>query len=180
MKNFEYKALLFVAICAVVIGYPFFTIKYFETHLAIIIVWKYFLLPIFIILTIVCPVFYFKKMKSLDKRQVSKIKQRLKDFISICMIILFITLLLFSAAFSLVITTNKWFGNSELVMIKEPVIKYHPYTTKHGKLIHYINFVNPKSKDTIINFQVFRNYKKGEIFEKEMKCGAWGILYSTE
>jgi hypothetical protein len=28
--------------------------------------------------------------------------------------------------------------------------------------------------------EVYRKYEIGEVFEKEMKYGAWGILYSTE
>ena len=89
------------------------------------------------------------------------------------------TLILFGITFSLIITTNKLFGNSENVKIIETVEKYEPYTTKNGRLRHYIDFRNPKTQETI-HLEVYREYYVGEIFEKEMKYGAWGILYSTE
>ncbi len=59
------------------------------------------------------------------------------------------------------------------------VEEYKPYTTKNGRLRHYINFENPKNQE-LINLEVYRKYEVGEIFEKEMKYGYWGILYSTE
>ena len=75
--------------------------------------------------------------------------------------------------------TNKFFGKSESVKINESVEKYEPYITKNGRLRHYIDFRNPKTQE-IIHLEVYREYYVGEIFEKEMNYGAWGILYSTE
>ncbi len=87
--------------------------------------------------------------------------------------------ILFGIAFSLIISTNKFFGKSESLKINERVYKYESYITKHGRLKHYIDFKNPKTQE-IIHLEVYREYYVGEIFEKEMKYGLWGILYSTE
>jgi len=175
MEKWKYKYLLFILICSVIIGYPFFTIKYFESHTALKIVAKYLLLPIFIVLLIVGPKFYFKKVKPLDKEPESK----LKDFFSIAFMLICATALFFFISFSLIITTNKLFASSETVNIKESVTRYYTDLTKHGRLRHYIEFKNPKTGETI-NLEVYRKYETGEVFEKEMKYGAWGILYSAE
>ena len=60
MEKWKYKYLLFILICSIIIGYPFFTIKYFESQTALKIAAKYLLLPILIILLIIGPKFYIK------------------------------------------------------------------------------------------------------------------------
>lgn len=180
MERWQYKALLIILFITIIIGYPFFAIKYFETQTAIIIVWRYFLLPIFIVSALASPFFYFKKVKPLDKEVISKRKEKARDIVTITLIVITTTFISFGITFSLIITTNKWFGNSETLIIKETVLNYQSNFTKNGRLRHYIKFLNPISNDTIRNFEVFRSYEKGEIFEKEMSYGAWGILYAVE
>ena len=175
MENWKSKVWLFIIISAVIIGYPFFTIKYFETLTAFKLAAKYFLIPIIIILIIIGPKFYFKNVKPLNK----KVKEKISDFFSITFMIICLTGLFFFISFSLIITTNKFFGKSDIVKIKEPVEKYEPYITKNGRLRHYIDFKNPKTQKKI-HIEVYRKYYVGEIFEKEMKYGAWNILYSTD
>ncbi len=179
MKNWKFNVILFYIVCAIIIGYPFFSIKYFETQSALRITAKYLLLPIFISLLIFGPKFYFKKVKPLDNRKDSKLKIILRDIFSIMFMIICATGLFFGIAFSLIITTNKFFGTPEYILIKEPVQNYQPYITKNGRLRHYIDFRNPKTQEKI-RLEVYRKYREGEIFEKEMKYGFWGILYSTE
>lgn len=175
MEKWKYKYLCFIIICSIIIGYPFFTIKYFESHTALKIAAKYWLPPIFIVLLIIGPKFYIKKVKPLDNKPSSKFR----DFFSIAFMIICATGLFFSISFSLIITTNKWFSKSETVKIKEPVTKYYTDITKNNRLRHYIEFTNPKTGKKI-SLEVYRKYETGEVFEKEMKYGAWGILYSTE
>jgi hypothetical protein len=164
----------------VIIGYPFFAIKYFETSTALKITAKFLLIPIIIILLIFGPKFYYKKVKPLDSSiPKNKFKEKARDMISIFMMIICSTGVLFGIAFSLIITTNKIFGKSEIVKINEIVEKYEPYMTKNGRLRHYIDFRNPKTQESI-HLEVYREYYVGEIFEKEMNYGAWGILYSTK
>lgn len=179
MERWKYRILLAIIALAIIIYYPFFTIKYFETQKALIIVWRYFSFPIFVILSILCPLLYFKKVKPLDKAVLSKRKEKARDIVSIGLMIIVATFVCFGCAFSLIIATNKWFDKSNSVLVKTRVIRYHPDITKHGKLNHFIDFVNPETKDTIVNFNVYRSYKAGEIFEKELHSGAWGILYAT-
>ena len=180
MEKWKSNVWLIIIICAVIIGYPFFAIKYFETSTALKIVVKYFLLPIVIFLLIYGPKFYYRSVKPLDNKiPKNNFKEKAGDLASIFMMIICSTGILFGISFSLIITTNKLFGKSESVKINERVEKYEPYITKNGRLRHYIDFRNPKTQQ-IIHLEVYREYYVGEIFEKEMKYGAWGILYSTE
>ncbi|MCZ8296910.1 MAG: hypothetical protein O9297_06790 [Flavobacterium sp.] len=121
MEKWKHKYLVFILICSFIIAYPFFTIKYFETYTALKITAKYFLLPIFIILLMVGPKFYLKKVKPLDKQPESKVR----DFFSITFMTICATGLFFFMTYSMVITTNKFLGNSEKVKIKQPVTKYY-------------------------------------------------------
>lgn len=109
----------------------------------------------------------------------SKAKEKVRDIFSIIMAIIWFTMILCGIAFSSIITTNKFLGKSEIVMVKEPVERYEPYITRNGRLRHYIDFKNPRT-DRTIHIEVYRRYNVGETFEKEMNYGFWGILYSTE
>jgi len=180
MKNWKLNIWLILIISAVVISYPFFAIKYFETLTALKITANLFLAPIILGLLIFAPKFYYKKVKPLDNNiPKNKFKEKARDIFSIFMMIIFSTGILFGITFSLIITTNKLFGKSESIKINQSVEKYEPYITKNGRLRHYIDFRNPKTQE-IIHLEVYREYYVGEIFEKEMNYGAWGILYSTE
>jgi hypothetical protein len=180
MKNWKLNIWLILIISAVVISYPFFAIKYFETLTALKITANLFLAPIILGLLIFAPKFYYKKVKPLDNNiPKNKFKEKARDVFSIFMMIISFAGILYGIAFSLIITTNTFIGRSEIVKISETVEKYEPYITKYGRLRHYIEFRNPKTQETI-HLEVYRKYYVGEIFEKEMSYGAWGILYSAE
>ena len=180
MEKWKSKIWLILIICAVIIGYPFFATKYFETSTALKITTKFLLIPIIIVLLIFEPKFYYKKVKPLDNNILkNKSKEKVRDIFSIFIMIICSAGILFGIAFSLIITTNKFLGKSEIVKINEKVEKYEPYITKYGRLKHYIDIRNPKTQETI-HLEVYREYYVGENFEKEMNYGAWGILYSTE
>ena len=73
MEKWKSNVWLILIICAIIIGYPFFTIKYFETSTALKITAKYLLIPIIVFLIIFGPKFYYKNVKPLDK-EIKKIK----------------------------------------------------------------------------------------------------------
>ncbi|WP_343606541.1 hypothetical protein [Fluviicola sp.] len=180
MKKWQLKVFLSLIICAGIISYPFFTIKYFETSTALLITAKYLLIPIILLLSLFGPRFYYRKVKPLDHNiPKNKLKAKARDIISIVMMIIFTSGILFGMAFSLIITTNKFLGKSEVVTIKEPVITYSISAKKNGNPRHYIEFLNPKTGKRV-ELEVYRKYEVGELFEKRMKYGAWGILYATK
>jgi hypothetical protein len=78
---------------------------------------------------------------------------------------------------STIITTNAYLEPQKEIRISETVIEYEPYTTKNGRLRHYITFKNPVDNQ-IIRLEVYRKYEVGKTFTKTMKLGKWGQLYS--
>lgn len=177
--DWKIKVWIFLIISAFLIGYPFFAIKYLETETAFRITTKYFLGPCLLILILYGPRFYFKKAKPLDKFQTnSKFKEKSRDVMSILMMIGCSCFLFCGIFFSLLITTNS-FGHSQKVVINEVVKKYNSEIMKNGRLRHYVDINNPLTNQ-IIHLEVYRVYKKGEVFRKEMNYGFWNILYSKE
>ena len=178
--HWKIKVIVFYIVAGFIIAYPFFSIKYFETFVALKMTLKFSLTPIVILLLLFGPKFYYKKIKPLDTSiPKSRSKEKARDIFAMIMAIIWFAMIFCGIAFSLVITTNKFLGKSEIVKIREPVEKYEPYITKYGRLRHYIDFKNPRTNNTI-HLEVYRRYNVGETFEKEMNYGFWGILYSTK
>src|SRR5690606_5750192 len=117
--HWKIKVILFYIVAGFIIGYPFFSIKYFETFIALKITLKFFLPPIVILLLLLGPKFYFKKVKPHDMAiPKSKAKEKARDIFAIVMAIICFTMILCGIAFSSIITTNKYLGKSEIVMVK--------------------------------------------------------------
>ena len=172
-KN-KVKIVLFIS--AIIIAYPFFTISYFEIEVPRKMVTTYFLAPILVLYLLLVPRFYFKKVKPLDRYQAkSKMKGKLREIYSIIMMILCGVGITLGIFFSLIVTTNSF--HSSRIKIREVVLNYEPYTTRLGRLRHYIDIINPKTKNKI-HLEVYREYQIGALFEKDMYDGVWGILYS--
>ena len=105
MEKWKSNVWLIIIVCSVIIGYPFFAIKYFETLTAFKITVNFFLIPIIILLLVFGPKFYYKSVKPLDKDiPKNKFKEKARDVFSIFMMIICSTGILFGIAFSLIIT----------------------------------------------------------------------------
>lgn len=177
MRNGTYIVYSIILFCGFIIAYPFFAFKYFESQIALYYTSKYFLIPIFILVTIVSPILYYKKIRNLKIKPT--IKSKIENVFVCILMIISITAVLFGMIFSIIITTNVYFGKSEKVFIKKEVLKYFTNTTKHGRVIHYIEFRDPK-ENYRVQLEVYREYEKGEIFTKEMYYGYWGIMFSKK
>ena len=109
--HWKIKTLILIIISAILIGYPFFAIRYFETEIPLKITLTYFLPPILVLLLIFSPGFYFKKVKPLDNFHTdSKIKEKTRDILSIVMMILCSGGVFFGIFFSLIVTTNSFYN----------------------------------------------------------------------
>ena len=161
-------------------------IKYFETISPNVIALTYFT-PFIVITTIILgPIFYFKKVITVDhdlKRQkkagtISKRKEKVRHFFSIFMMIIWTNLILYGLTFSLIVTTNMLLEPT-VVQVNEPILNYQYSLSKNGKKSHYIKIKHP-TKNEIIELRVYQDYNEGELFTKAMKIGKWGILYSEK
>ena len=180
LSSFKKWTIVYFLICSVIGWYPFFAIKYFETHKALATTTKYFLPIITLVAIPVMTKFYFKYLKQLDTsfKLKSRTKEKWTDFFNCFLIILVVIATFFGMTFSTIITTNA-LGNSKSITLKETVQDYYTSTDKYGKTRLYIKFLNPVDKE-VVTLEVYRQYNIGDTFEKEMKIGRWGILYSTD
>lgn len=77
---------------------------------------------------------------------------------------------------SIIILTNAYFGDSQTINLSAKVVDY--YTTKgKGRTRHYIKIQDQKL-DRIIELKVDRPYQVGQVFNKSMQIGQWGLLYA--
>ncbi|WP_116789254.1 hypothetical protein [Flavobacterium psychrotrophum] len=175
----SFKFIIGLLICAVIIAFPFFTIKYFEITPIYIIILRYFFIPICILTTIVYIFIYIKKLRKYNKPTQSRIKRLLQDIVNMILAIFILTILFSQIVFSLVIMSNIYLPGGIKLNIDQPVIAYRKGTTKNGRVTHDIKFIDPEINDTI-SLAVQREYKTGEHFTKKMYRGKWGILYSKD
>lgn len=180
MKNhIVLKIIGLQVLIAGLIAFPFFRIKYFETGSTNEIILNYLIYPILITSVVLILYLYFKHLRKLNEKTNSKMKKFLQDFFSITLLSLFSSGILYGLILSAIITSNAYLKPLSSIIINEPVIEYEPYTTRYGRLRHYIKFENPQTKRPY-RIEVFREYKVGEVFSKEMKIGRWNQIYSFE
>jgi len=191
LENLKIKLIIFYLISGIIIGYPFFAFKFFETHNALVTTAKYFLPPILLLTVIGVPYLYSKyllkydrilysnNLKKSGKRPISKTKKNIGIVVMYFFLILMFSGIFFGICYSTIITSNAYLGTSQSVLINETVQSYYTHTDRYGKLRHYIKFYSPIDK-RIIEMQVYRQYNIGDKFEKEMKIGKWNILYSKD
>ena len=173
------KTIVIQILIAVLIAFPFFRIKYFDTFSFLLIIYHYFLIPIILVAIVWTLFWYFKHLRRLNKPTNSKFKIIARDIIMV-VILTFVDFLIISGlTLSALITTNAYLRPQRTITINEPVIKYEPYVNKQGRLQHYITFKNP-TDDSLIRLEVYRPYNVGETFQKEMRIGKWGLLYSMD
>lgn len=163
--------------CAVIIGYPFFAINYFEILPAYEILWEHCVVPVTMCTITFFTFFYFKKLRKYNPSTKSKVKRIAQDIINPLFGSLACAAVISAIAFSVIITTNTWLGKNEPVTINSPVITYSKGTTRYGRTTHHITFIDASTNDTI-SLGVYRQYEAREVFTKTLYRGKWGILYS--
>ncbi len=68
-------------------------------------------------------------------------------------------------------------GNSKEIYISSKILNTKFSHTKNGRLRHYISFYNEKI-GYVKDLEVYSKYQKGDNFNKKMKIGSLGLLYS--
>ena len=181
INDFKKWTVVYFVICSIIGWYPFFAIEYFETYKALVTTTRYFLPIITVVAVPVMTKFYFRHLKKLNANYKFKshTHEKWADFVNCFLIILVVTATFFAMTYSTIITTNAYIGNSDKILIQETVQDYFTSTSAYGATRRYIKFYNPIDNE-VITLEVYRQYNIGEIFEKEMKIGRWGIIYSKD
>jgi hypothetical protein len=84
----------------------------------------------------------------------------------------------FAATLSIIILTNAYMGEIRKINLNATIVDYYTSTSR-GQTRHYIK-IQDQQLDRIIELKVQSPYQIGETFEKTMKIGKWGLLYSEK
>lgn len=168
ISNFQ-RGLFITAIIIFVIAYPFFSISYFQTDKLISFYLKFIIIPISFVL-----LFIVYKNKTTFFLNLNNLLQK---SILVLIFILFSNLVLSLLFVSISIIINCNIGSSEEIDINSEILDAKNSYTKNGRLRHYISFQDEKV-GYIKDLEVYENYQKGDNFNKKMKIGSLGLLYS--
>jgi len=79
---------------------------------------------------------------------------------------------------SLIILTNAYIGSSRTINLNAKIVDYYTLTSK-GRTKHYIK-IQDQQLERIIDLKVQEPYQVGQSFNRTMKIGKWGLLYSEK
>jgi hypothetical protein len=138
---------------------------------------KYFALPILIVMTPSCYFIYLKYIRQLEKKEYkSKIWTQFRTIFRIFILTLAMTGIFMGTTISVIILTNAYIGDSKTININAKIVDYYTLKRK-GQKRHYIK-IQDKKINRIIELKVQLPYQVGQTFNKTMKIGKWGLLYS--
>jgi hypothetical protein len=173
------KTIGIMMLIACYILFPFIKIKYFETLSSLKFIYHYLLIPILCFAALGTIIVYIKYLRKLNKKTNSKVKIVLQDLFTTGLLTSIVSAILLGMTVSTIVTTNAYCGQSKEVRITAQVLDYSTNTTRWGRIRHRIKFINSYDQ-SMINLEVYRRYEIGEKFEKDMKIGIWGQLYSID
>ena len=171
------KTIGIMVLIACYISFPFFRIKHFETLTALKFIYHNLLIPIACFAALGTIIVYIKYLRRLNPKTNSKVKVVFQDLFTILFLTGIVSAILIGMSVSTIVTSNAYCGQSKDVRIIGTVVDYSENTTKWGRLRHRIKFINSYDQ-TMTDIEVYRKYEVGEEFNKNMKIGKWGQLYS--
>jgi hypothetical protein len=168
ISNFQ-KGLLISVVVMFLIAYPFFTISYFQTDKLISFYLTFICIPITFVLLFI--IYRNKKIFFLN------LNNLIQKSVLLLIFILFSNLIISLLFVSIATIVNCNIGSSEEIYINSKILKTNSSYTKNGKKRHYISFYNEKA-GYVEDLEVYDKYQKGDNFNKKMKIGSLGLLYS--
>lgn len=155
---------------------PFTSFEFIETDLASEWTRRYFIFPILLVLAPMSYFIYLKLLKQHEgKRYKSKTWTNLRSAFRIFILTLGLTGIFYGTTLSLILLTNAT-GDIKTINLHATVIEYHT-TRNRGRLSHYIK-IQDENLNRIVELKVHRPFQVGQQFDKVMKIGQWGLLYS--
>jgi|SRR5690554_262932 len=178
-RQFQTTFFIIIGICILIIILSFTSFDFIEVNTAIDWTMKYFALPILIIMTPTSYFVYLKFIRQLETKEYkSKIWTLLRTIFRITILTLAMTMLFTVTVLSSIILTNAYIGDSRTINLNAKVVDYYTLTNR-GQTRHYIK-IQDQQLDRIVKLKVFEPYLIGQQFNKAMKIGKWGLLYSEK
>ncbi len=178
-RQFQTTFYIVIGLCILTIILSFTLFDFIEVDTATNWTMKYFALPILIIMIPISYFVYLKFIRQHEKKEYkSKVWTHLRTIFRITILTLAMTMLLIGTVLSSIILTNAYLGDSKTVSLNANIVDY--YTTKNRGRTNYYIEIQDQQLDRIIKLKVYEPYQVGQQFNKTMKVGKWGLLYSEK
>lgn len=178
-RQFQIVFYTIIGFCTLTIVLSYILFDYMEAGTAMDWSIKYFALPLFIVMLPSCSFIYIRFSRPFEKKKYnSKLRVQLRTVFRISIFTLSMTLFFVGTTFSLIILTNAYSGESRAIHLNAKVVGYYTLRNK-GRKRHYIK-IQDQQIDRIIELKVQDSYEIGQTFNKTMKIGKWGLIYSEQ
>lgn len=137
---------------------------------------RYFPFPIVVVMFLLSNYIYTQFLIHVDtKYYASKFWIKLRTMFRILVLTFGLTIVSFGVTLSSILLTNAYFGNSK-ISVYSPVLEYHESRHK-GILNRYVTIYVPQLKRKV-ELKVNKPFEEGELYEKQLYLGYWGLLYT--
>ena len=178
-RQFQTIFYIIIGLCILTIVLSFTAFDFIEVDTATSWTMKYFALPILIVMLPSCYFIYLRFIRQHEKKEYKKrIWTHLRTVFRIFILTLAMTGIFIGTTLSMIILTNAYIGDSRTINLNAEIVDYYTLTSK-GRTRHYIK-IQDKQVDRIIDLKVQHPYEIGAAFNKTMKIGKWGLLYSEK
>lgn len=178
-RQFQIIFFAILGLCILTIILSFTSFDFIEVDTATSWTMKYFALPILVVMTPSCYFIYLRFIRQHEtKEYISKIWTQLRTIFRIFILTLAMTGIFIGTTLSIIILTNAYYGDSKTINLNAKIVDYYILRRK-GRTRHYIK-IQDHQLDKIIDLKVQGPYQVGQIFNKTMKIGKWGLLYSEK
>ena len=168
-----------IGICILTMIISFTSFDILEVDIPFKWTMKYFSLPILVLSLPLSGIIYLAFLHSKERKNYnSKTWDYLRSFFRIITLTLALTVMFGGTTASTIILTNAYLGENKEIYIQAKIVDYYIQTNNSGKVSHHIK-IQDKQLDKIVDLKVEQPYQVGQTFNKTMKIGKWGLLYST-
>ncbi len=179
IRKFQAVFYSVLGLCILIIVTAFTSFDFIEVDTAVNRTMRYFAVPILIAMTPVCYFVYLRFLRQHEKKAYkSQVWTRVRTVFRIFIMTLAMTGIFIATTLSIMILTNAYFGDSKTINLNAKVVDYYTSISK-GSTRHYIK-IQDQQLDRIIEMKVDRAYQVGQVFNRSMQVGQWGLLYANE
>lgn len=182
MSTRQFLSIFFIilGVCILTMIFSFTSFDVLEVDIPFKWTIKYFSLPILVLTLPSCSFIYLAFLHNKERNKYnSKIWDNLRTIFRIITLTIALTGILGGTTLSTIILTNAYLGNNKEINLQAKIVDYYTLTNNGGKVKHYIK-IQDKQLDKIVDLRVEQPYQVGQTFNKTMKIGKWGLLYSTK
>jgi hypothetical protein len=179
MTTRQFQAIFYILIglCILTIIFSFTSFEFIEVDTAANWTMKYFAFPVLVVMIPSCYFVYLRFIRHHETKEYkSKTWNQLRTGFRILVLTLAMSGIFIATTLSIIILTNAYTGDSQTITLNAKIVDYYILKSK-SRTRHYIK-IQDEQIGRIIELKVQEPYQIGHTFNKTMKIGRWGLLYS--